>query len=237
MRKKRKRLPVRMFRFLYKMGWKKAIYYPWEWLRIHQTFHWPKITQKWDRLTILLTVRCLAHIPVHRKHPRFQKGISPWKKVNAFFSRGASFLSSTSRLVIDTSRFYVPKAAQRARECAILTFRKEFACQNAATRGGIWQAKTLRRRNFRSRLHKKFCKEIGMKNLYIFNTNGFSWFGNAISMAISREEREWCLNKIYRNKAYSTDYYNFFLKNLCFSENSPIFASRNWNSAWARQII
>ncbi len=29
-----------------------------------------------------------------------------------------------------------------------------------------------------------------MKNLYIFNTNGFSWFGYAISMVISREERE-----------------------------------------------
>ena len=119
MRKKRKRHPVRMFRFLYKMGWKKAIYYPWESHRIHQTFHWPKITQKWDRLTILLTVRYLAYIPIHREHPRFQKGISLWKKVNAFFSRGASFLSSTSRLVIDMSRFYVPKAAQRARECAI----------------------------------------------------------------------------------------------------------------------
>ena len=119
MRKKRKRHPVRMFRFLYKMGWKKAIYYPWESHRIHQTFHWPKITQKWDRLTILLTVRCLAHIPVHREHPRFQKGISPWKKVNAFFSRGASFLAKTCRSGAKTDPFRGWKAAQNPYTCAV----------------------------------------------------------------------------------------------------------------------
>ena len=78
-----------------------------------------KKTPKWEGLAISLTGRRLGHIPVYREHPRFQKGISPWKKVNAFFSRGASFLAKVSRSKAKKDPSEGRKAAQRPSTCAI----------------------------------------------------------------------------------------------------------------------
>ena len=78
-----------------------------------------KKTRKWEGLAILLIDSCLAYISVCREHPRFQKGISPWKKVNAFFSRGASFLAKTCRSGAKTDPFRGWKAAQNPYGCAV----------------------------------------------------------------------------------------------------------------------
>ena len=78
-----------------------------------------KKTRKWEGLAISLTGRCLAQFPASREHPRFQKGISAWKKVNAFFSRGASFLAKTSRSGVNLDPFRGWKAAQNPCACAI----------------------------------------------------------------------------------------------------------------------
>ena len=78
----------------------------------------PKKTRKWEGLAISLIGNDLAHIPVHREHPRFQKGISAWKKVNAFFSRGPSFLAKTCRSGVKIDPFRGWKAAQTPYRCA-----------------------------------------------------------------------------------------------------------------------
>ena len=78
-----------------------------------------KKTRKWEGLTISLIDSRLAHIPAFREHPRFQKGISPWKKVNAFFSRGASFLAKVSRSEAQIAPFWGWKAAQNPYTCAV----------------------------------------------------------------------------------------------------------------------
>ena len=78
-----------------------------------------KKTRKWEGLAILLTGRRLAHISVRWEHPRFQKGISAWKKVNAFFSRGPSFLAKTCRSGAKIGPFRGWKAAQTPCRCAV----------------------------------------------------------------------------------------------------------------------
>ena len=78
-----------------------------------------KKTRKWEGLAILLADSHLAHISINREHPRFQKGISPWKKVNAFFSRGASFLAKVSPSKAKTAPFRGWKAAQNPCGCAV----------------------------------------------------------------------------------------------------------------------
>ena len=76
-------------------------------------------TQKWEGLGISLTGSRLAHFSVCREHPRFQKGISAWKKVNAFFSRGASFWAKVSRSEVNIGPFRGWKAAQSPYGCAV----------------------------------------------------------------------------------------------------------------------
>ena len=76
-------------------------------------------TRKWEGLTISLTGRHLAHFPAFREHPRFQKGISAWKKVNAFFSRGPSFWAKVSPSETKTALVRGWKAAQNPYRCAV----------------------------------------------------------------------------------------------------------------------
>ena len=78
-----------------------------------------KKTRKWEGLGISLTGSCLAHNLVYREHPHFQKGISAWKKFNAFFSRGPSFLAKTCRSGAKNGPFRGWKAAQNPYVCAV----------------------------------------------------------------------------------------------------------------------
>ena len=78
-----------------------------------------KKTQKWEGLTNSLIGSFLAHTSAFGEHPHFQKGISAWKKVNAFFSRGASFLAKTSRSGVNLDPFRGWKAAQNPCACAL----------------------------------------------------------------------------------------------------------------------
>ena len=78
-----------------------------------------KNTRKWERLAISLTGSRLAHFSAFWEHPRFQKGISPWKKVNAFFSRGPSFWGKVSRSGANIDPLRGWKAAQTPYRCAV----------------------------------------------------------------------------------------------------------------------
>ena len=78
-----------------------------------------KKTWKWEGLAISLTDSRLAYILVYREHPRFQKGISAWKKVNAFFSREPSFWAKVSRSGAKIDPFRGWKAAQSPYRCAV----------------------------------------------------------------------------------------------------------------------
>ena len=92
------------------------------WLRLAQNSRQDillKKTRKWEELDISLTDSRLAHFSVFGEHPRFQKGISPWKKVNAFFSRGASFWAKVSRSGAKNCPFRGWKAAQSPYRCAV----------------------------------------------------------------------------------------------------------------------
>ena len=91
----------------------------WEWHRNEERMLRLKKTQKWEGLANSLTGRRWAHIPVRREHPRFQKGISAWKKVNAFFSCGASFWAKVSRSETKSSPVGGWKAAQNQYVCAV----------------------------------------------------------------------------------------------------------------------
>ena len=88
-----------------------------DWTRLRMAPKWrkdglPIKLRKWEGFAISLICCCLARIPVSQEHPRWKKHISAWKKLNAFFSRGASFLAKVSHSEAKTSPFRGWKAVQ-----------------------------------------------------------------------------------------------------------------------------
>ena len=119
-----------------------------------------KKTRKWEGLAISLIDSCLAHITAFREHPRFQKGISAWKKVNAFFSRGASFLAKTGRFGTKNGPFRGWKAAQNPCGCAVF---EPHSCSSD-------ERPTAKHCLSDSISRISFVKKSGINFLYIFDS-------------------------------------------------------------------
>ena len=78
--------------------------------------------RKMRGVAIPLTDSSLRLITACSEPPRIKKGISPWKKVNAFFSQGASSSAQISRFYAKIGPSEGRKAAQIMHECAFFLF-------------------------------------------------------------------------------------------------------------------
>ena len=145
-----------------------------------------KKTRKWEGLAISLTGRRLAHIPAFREHPRFEKGISPWKKVNAFFSRGPSFLAKTCRSGVKTDPFRGWKAAQNPCACAVFEPR---SCSSD-------DRQTAKHCLSDSISRISFVKKSGINFLYIFDSDIHDFITSIISKPTNKYEFLSCFSML-----------------------------------------
>ena len=131
-----------------------------------------KKTRKWEGLAISLTGSRLARFSVCREHPRFQKGISPWKKVNAFFSRGASFLAKTSRSEVKIAPFRGWKAAHNPYMCAVFEHQSYSSYDRLPPKNDV-PASILQiyfvKKNGIKFLYKSSTKSLVFLNVQIYN--------------------------------------------------------------------